>query len=203
MAHSNCSPNYILPLCQHPKIAILNVCLSSCLSSTFAISAMLPLHESRKVQSKSIIFPSCLRRQFTAIYKPLQSTVWVWSFSSITLFHLCIIYPTVLLFLQLHPQSNSDYNLIHILKVKICGYKYSAKYLKNTKASARTFFPLRMTPHFIPEKAHVLLLYGLPSMLLSVVWVCFFPLFSSVAGYVRFQRSFLSCLKTMYHSSRS
>lgn len=75
------------------------------------------------------------------MHKSLQSTVWVWSFSSVTLFHLCMIYPTSLLFLQLCPCSDSDYNLIYTLKVKICGYKYSAKYLKNPKASVRTISP--------------------------------------------------------------
>lgn len=58
-----------LALCQHSKSQVLNVCLSSCLSSTFAVSVMLSLHGLSKVESKSIICPSlqirnCCRLQF-------------------------------------------------------------------------------------------------------------------------------------------
>lgn len=180
---------YILQLCWHPKRTILSVCLSSCLSRTFAISARLPLWELRKVSSKSILFPSCLGRQFPAMHKSLQSTVWVASFSSITLFPLWMIYPTMLLFLQLDSYSCNDYNLIYTLKVKNC-HENSAKYFKNPKASVCACFFLHMIPYFIPEKSHILL-YSLPSRQLSGLgWV--FSLFSSIAGYNRFQRSLLS-----------
>lgn len=62
------------------------------------------------------------------------------------------------------------FSTVHVLKVKICGYKYTAKYLKNPKASVLVFFPLYMISHWIPKKAHVLL-YGLPSVAFSVAWV--------------------------------
>lgn len=126
--------------------------------------------------------------------KSLQSTVWVWSFSSVTLFHLCMIYPTSLLFLQLCPCSDSVYNLIYTLKVKICGYKYSAKYLKNPKASVRTISPPTYDIPLHPWKRKRSPVWPTFSVLLCVFFrVWFFPLFSSIAGYVRFQRSFLSC----------
>lgn len=57
---------------------------------------------------------------------------------------------------------------IYILKVKICGYKYTAKYLKTPKASVHIFFSLHKISHLIPKKAHALL-YGLPSVAFSVV----------------------------------
>lgn len=49
--------------------------------------------------------------------------------------------------------------------MKICGYKYTAKYLKNPQVSVHLFFPLYLISHLIPKKAH--LLYGLPSMAFS------------------------------------
>lgn len=138
---------------------------------------MLSLHELRKVWSKSIICASCLRRQFTVTQTLLQSTVWVWSFSTTTLFRLCMILPNSVIVSTSSSLFRMN-NLIYILKVKICGYKYTAKYLKNLKASVHIFFSLYMISHLIPKKAHALL-YGLPSVAFSVVWVWFFsPFFS-------------------------
>lgn len=125
------------------------------------------------------------------MHKSLQPTVWVWSFSSITLFPLCMIYPTMLLFPQLHPCSHTDYNFICILKAKICGYKHSAKHLKNPKASSCTFFPLHMIPDFLPGKAHVLL-YSLPSELLCVWGLDFSPL-SYDCRICQISKPFFSC----------
>jgi len=110
-------------------------------------------------------------------------------------------FPTMFLFLQLHPCFDSDYNLTSILKVKIRGYKHSAKYLKNKKASKCTFPPLRLIPHFIPEKSHVLL-YGLPSVSLSVILVCFFPSFLLLQDMSYFKGLFFYVLHTQDHVSQ-
>lgn len=70
----------------------------------------------------------------------------------------------------------SLFSAIHILKVKIILWvQYTAKYLKNPKTSVHMFFPLYMISQSL--KRHVLL-YGLPSMALSVAWVwAFSPFF--------------------------
>lgn len=104
------------------------------------------------------------------------------------------------MFLQLHPCSDSDYNLIYILEVKICGYKHSAMHLKNQATFVCTFFPQRMLSHFIPEKAHVLLPY-LPRYSLWFLFG-FSPFFLLLQGMSDFKGLFFHALHPQDHVSQ-
>jgi len=96
----------------YPKGTIFNSCLSSFLSTTFAISAMLPLNGLGKVKSKSIILPRVFGDSL------LQHTDHCSRQSGsglpflLTLFLVHLIDPTMFMFWQLHPCSDSDYHLV-------------------------------------------------------------------------------------------
>lgn len=63
------------------------------------------------------------------------------------------------------------------------------------------FFPLCTIHDFIPEKAHILL-YGLPSVLLSVFWVWFSPLFLLLQAMSDFKGLFFHVLHPQDHVSQ-
>lgn len=152
---------------------------------------MLSLHGLRKVESKSIICPSCLRRQLTVNHKPLQAAVWAWSFSTITLFHLCMILANNFIVSTSFLQCSCFPQYI-FWRWKFVGTNTLQSTWRTQKPlclcfSSYTWYPTESLKKHMSSCMAYLLWHSL--------WLGFgfCLLFSSISEYVRFQRSLLSC----------